>query len=362
VLSGAAAYGVMEYRIQRGDFPIINQVLLSGDGAEIPQHSVLTPTILPAGAEISAEDIYDLARSQVVGIRTGNVSARSFFGQHDPPTVNGSGFIISNDGYILTNFHVVEAAHTNDIPITVFLNDGEEYDASIVGFDSGNDVAVIKIEADWLNAAAIANSDDIRVGQRVYAIGNPFGTLVHTMTEGIISALDRVVTVDGKIIGAFQLSAAVNSGNSGGPVYDVNGEVIGIVTAKFMSSAVEGVGFAIPINDAIEIAESLIEHGYITGRPFIGITPQTVTSGNAEFFGWVEGVYVRSVMQDSAAEKAGLMFGDVIIKLGNADVKTREALELALRKYRAGDTTTITVWRVGEEIDLSITFDEAQPR
>ena len=359
LISVAASFGIMEYRIQKGDFPIIHQFVVSENG-EDSQSFGIAPASVPASPVMSAEDIYDMARYQVVGIRAGNASARGFFGRNDSPAVNGSGFIISNDGHILTNFHVIEAAYTNSWPIIVHLEDGETHEAAVIGFESISDVAVIKIDAYGLNAVTIANSDSIRVGQQIYAVGNPFGTLVHTMTDGIISALDRVVTIDNKIINTFQLSAAVNSGNSGGPVYDVRGEVIGIVTAKFRNAEIEGVGFAIPINDAIEIAESLIEHGYISGRPFIGITPQTVTRGYAEFFGWVEGVYVRSVVQDSAAEKAGLLFGDIIIKLGEDRVTTREALEFTMRKFKAGDTAMVTVWRGGEEIELTITFDEAQ--
>jgi len=228
----------------------------------------------------------------------------------------------------------------------------------VIGYETSNDFAVIKIDANGLNPAVIGNSDNIRVGQRVYAVGNPFGNLIYTMTDGIVSALDRTVTVEGKNINTFQFSAAVNSGNSGGPVYDANGEVIGIVTAKLTRDSGEGIGFAIPINDAIEIASELIEHGYITGRPFMGITVETVTRANADYFDWVVGAYVRSVEPGSAAETAGMEVGDIIIKLNDVEISSLDELLFAMRRYRAGDTTTITVWRVGEEFELTITFDE----
>jgi len=365
LLSGVATYGVMEYRFSRGDFPVVNQVVLGGESPR--QGSGLTTPVSATGGGMPAEDIYDMARTHVVGIKTEMQTTGSFFGtQSSATSVSGSGFIISSDGYILTNYHVIETAHVNNLPIYIYLSDGTEYEAKVIGYESSNDFAVIKIDAAGLNPAVIGNSDSIRVGQVVYAVGNPFGDLVYTMTEGIVSALDRVVTVERKSINTFQFSAAVNSGNSGGPIYDINGEVIGIVTAKLMRGSVEGIGFAIPINDAIEIAAELIEHGYITGRPLIGITAQTVTSGHAEYYGWVEGAYVRSVAQDSAAEKAGLMVGDIIVALGDAEVDSMESLVFALRRHKAGDTLMLTVWRSGSEIELPITFDEdlaaGQPR
>lgn len=355
LLSGAAAYGVMEYRFARGDGNVINQVVLGGS-ANL-QHSGITAPIVSAGTGMSAEDIYDMALTQVVGIRVEapNVGA---FGNVGTSTTAGSGFIISADGYILTNFHVIEPAQQNNVPAIVSLHDGSEFNAEIIGYEISNDVALLKINATGLNPAVIANSDNIRVGQTIYAVGNPFGDLVYTMTDGIVSALDRIVTVDRKIISTFQFSAAVNSGNSGGPIYDTNGEVVGIVTAKIMRNQVEGIGFAIPINDAIEIASGLIEHGYIAGRPLIGITGNTVTSGHAEYYGWVVGSRVRGVNPGSAAEKAGLLTGDIITAIGDVETDSMDSLRFALRRFRAGDTTTITVWRNGTYIEKQITFDE----
>ena len=360
-LSGAATYGVMEYRISKGDFGVVKQVVIGGTRSQ--QNENLTAPIATTNSGMPAEDIYDMAKSQVVGITTEMAEQSSMFGiqgqsQATTPVVSGSGFIISSDGYILTNYHVIEIAYYNSLPLVVHLSDGTQYDATIIGYETNNDFAVIKIDATGLNPAVIGNSDGIRVGQRVYAVGNPFGDLVYTMTEGIVSALDRIVSVEGKSIDAFQFDAAVNSGNSGGPIYNANGEVIGIVTAKYMSSTVEGIGFAIPINDAISVASELIEHGYITGRPLLGITVDTSDGGVADFYEMVVGARVRSVSENSAAEKAGIVVGDIITTLGDTKIDSSNSLIYALRKYKAGDTTEITVWRDGKEIEMTITFDE----
>jgi len=357
--SGAAAYVVMDFRFDRGDFAGPNQVILGGNAIERPREENSTAPIVVVPEEMTAEDIYDLARSQVVGI---NTEAPGMFGVPDltgtTAPISGSGFIVSSDGYILTNYHVIEIAHRSNLPINVVLNDGTSYEAKVIGFESENDVAVIKIDAKGLSPSLIGNSDNIRVGQTIYAVGNPFGDLVYTMTDGIVSALDRVVSVEGKSIRTFQFSAAVNRGNSGGPVYNSDGEVIGIVTAKVVRGNVEGIGFAIPINDAIEIASELIEHGYISGRPLLGITGQTVSEANADYLDWVVGVYVRSVAQGSAAENAGMLVGDIITALNGIATDSMEELRSELRDHRAGETTTVTVWRNGESLDLTITFDE----
>lgn len=363
LLSGAAAFGVMEYRIRRGDFNTsVNQVVLGGSNAntaaKLPDVD-LTNSAAATGIGMSGEDIYEMACSQVVGITTEIENTGGIFGQQGMTTaVSGSGFIISGDGYILTNYHVVETAYQNDLPLRVYLNDESSHDAKVVGYESSNDIALIKIEASGLNAAVIGNSDNIRVGQRVYTVGNPFGELVFAMTDGIVSALDRVVTFESKKVNTLQFSAAVNPGNSGGPVYDTNGEVIGIVSAKYISNNIEGIGFAIPINDAIDIASELIEHGYLTGRAYLGITVQTVTSSHAEYYGWVEGAYVVSVTTGSAADKAGMKIGDIITKLSDEEIDSRETLIYILRSYRAGDAATLMVRRGGEDIKLTVTFDE----
>jgi len=356
LVSAAATYGVMEYRIRAGYHTTVNQVVLGGTNP-IPQGARISAPTSAFGTGMAAEDIYDMALTQVVGIKT-EVPTIGFFGTFGTNTAAGSGFIISADGYILTNFHVVEPALQHNLPISVTMSSGDEFVAEVVGYEQANDVALLKIEATGLNPAVLGNSDNIRVGQKVYAIGNPFGTLVYTMTDGIVSARDRDVTVEGRVINTFQFSAAVNRGNSGGPIYDANGEVIGIVTAKLVRSDIEGIGFAIPINDAIEIASGLIEHGYITGRPLIGISGQSVTSTQADYYELVVGAFVRVINPDSAAENAGLEVGDIIVELGDTAVTCMETLRLAMRRYRADETTSISVWRGGDVMEFSITFDE----
>jgi len=354
----------MEHRISRGDFQIVQQQVVLG-GTSTDAYRIHDAFTYQNGVGMAPEDIYDMAITQVVGIRT-EVPGAGMLGSASSNTVAGSGFVISTDGYILTNFHVIEAARDQHLPINVFFHNGAEFDAKIIGYDANNDVALLKIEATGLNPVVIANSDNIRVGSSILAVGNPLGNLVFTMTPGMISALDREVTVEGKIIDTFQFSAPVNSGNSGGPIYDANGEVIGIVTAKLSRPSVEGIAFAIPINDAIEIASGLIEYGYIAGRPLIGISGNTVSSGHAEYYEWVVGAYIRAVTSGSAAERAGLEVGDIIVGLGGVEVTSMETLRFAMRRYTAGDTTTLDVWRSGEVIEVVITFDEdlaaGQPR
>ena len=360
ILSGAAAYGVMEYRFRRGDFTVVyeNQVVLGGS-PNSQSGSSLSASVSTSGLNLSPEDIYDMACTQVVSVTTRNESTGSTgIIPSTQDAVKGSGFIISSDGYILTNYHVIQIAQFYNLPLIVSLNNGMEYEAEIIGYETHNDVALIKIDAIGLNPAIIANSDSIRVGQTVYAVGNPLGELIYTMTDGIVSHKSREVVIEGKKISSFQFSAAVNSGNSGGPVYNTHGEVIGIVTAKPGSNSVEGIGFAIPINDAILIASELIEYGYITGRPLLGITAETVTRAHAEYWEWVVGIRVNSVSEGSAAENAGMMVGDIITALGDTELDSRDKLIFELRKYRAGETSGITVWREGETIELTITFDE----
>ena len=365
VVSLICAYSVLELRIRSGDFSTPPQVVLGAGPA------IYRPPIVAASGTMLPEDIYDMACRQVVSIRVTMPPSRRdrppglfdvppglFDGPAIPRASSGSGFIVSEDGYILTNFHVIEQGHINNWQISVHMFDGESFIATVVGYDRDSDVALIKIDAYGLDPVTIGDSDNIRVGQRVYAVGNPFGDLVYTMSEGIISALDRIVTVEGRTINSFQLTAAVNPGNSGGPVYNTNGEVIGIVTAKFMSSTVEGIGFAIPINDAIDIARSLLEHGFIPDRPLMGVHGQSVSTANAVYFGLVEGFEIHSVNAGSAAENAGIKVGDIITHLDGNRVRSFEELTVSMRRFSAGDTTTVTVWRDGLEYTLNITFDE----
>lgn len=222
--------------------------------------------------------------------------------------VAGTGFVITADGYILTNYHVIESAQESGYKVSVLFKDKSSYEAKIVGFDENNDVAVLKIDASDLTPATIGNSDDIAVGDSVFAIGNPLGELDFSMTSGRVSALDRSITTDHSSapINMFQFDAAINSGNSGGPVYNESGEVIGIATAKVGSYGVEGLGFAIPINDAADIANELITKGYVSGKAYMGVNiDNRYTSMYAQYYNMPEGAYVYNVESGGCAEKSG---------------------------------------------------------
>ena len=307
--------------------------------------------------ELPLPDLYDMACEQVVGITT-EVTRQNFWGMLSSSAVVGSGFVLSSDGYILTNYHVIEAADLHDYEVTVMRHDGTAYTASIVGSRPDNDIAVLQIQAEGLSAAQIGNSDAIRVGEAIHAVGNPMGELEFTMTNGAVSALDRVVTTSESIapINMFQIDAAVNSGNSGGPVYNDAGEVIGVVTAKYSKSGVEGLGFAIPINDAVEIANDLIAHED-AGKAYLGVQPKTMSASAALYYNTIPGAYVSYVEEGSAAEAAGIQAGDVICKIGSIDINSAENLQTALRGFHAGDTVEIVVYR-GKELSLSVTLDE----
>lgn len=339
--------------------------LLDGDNQQNDDDSSASSQLLnsvtPEGV-LSGTQIAELGCRQTVGITTEITTSYNVFGGMPyTSSVTGSGFVITSDGYILTNYHVIEDAHKGGYDVTVMLYDGETYLADIVGFDEDNDVAVLKIDAQGLDAATLGDSDTMLVGETVYAIGNPLGELSNTVTSGIVSALDREISTDlssTAAINMFQIDASVNSGNSGGPVYNSYGQVIGIVTAKYSSSGVEGIGFAIPINDAIDIANDLITLGYVSGKPYIGILAETVTQQNAQYFDMVVGAYVNTVYEGTCADLAGLQVGDIITKLDDTDITSYTDLEAAKKDYRAGDTAQLTVYRDGQYLTLQITFDE----
>ena len=307
-------------------------------------------------------DIYDLATRQVVGIRT-EVTVTNFFGMTSSGAVSGSGFIIADDGYILTNYHVVEDAYNGHFEIEVISYDGTKYAASIVGVEPANDIAVLKIDAEGLYTATLGDSDELRVGDMVYAVGNPLGELEFSMSTGYVSALDRVInTKESESINMFQIDAAVNEGNSGGPLYASDGSVVGIVTAKYSSSGVEGLGFAIPINDVRNIVNDLITKGYVTGKAYMGVTlDNRYNSMYSQYYGMPLGAYVSGVTSGSAAQKAGIQPGDIITAVGDYEVNAYDELRLVLRRFSANDTTEVSIYRSGAEQKLTITFDEATP-
>ena len=314
-----------------------------------------------SGTIVSAEgmtpgQVYAQNVDSVVAIAS-TVQSTSFYGS-STGTASGSGFILSSDGYVVTNQHVIDGATS----VSVITHDGTEYPAQIVGSDKNNDVAVLKVEATDLPAVTIGSSDALVIGDMVVAIGNPLGTLTATQTVGYVSGKDRDVTTDNTIINMIQTDAAINSGNSGGPLFNMKGEVIGITTAKYSGSSgsgasIEGIGFAIPIDDVSGIISDLADYGYVTGA-YLGVTVRNMDSESAAMYNLPMGAYVETVEPDSAAAFAGVQPKDIIVDLGGYEVDGITSLTRALRKFKAGDSTTITVHRGGAELVLEITLDE----
>ena len=356
LLCSAACFATASYVHKQA---LVSSPALSAALAESAGLKASSLALPSSGGERTAEEIYQLACKQVVGIST-TVTGYNMFGQLTKNAVSGTGFIISEDGYILTNNHVVESAYTTGSDVIVKLYDGSEYTAKIVGVEGrDSDVAVLKIEASGLSPVALGNSDEMEVGENIYVVGNPLGELTYTMTSGIVSALDREIAADTNTsINMFQLDAAVNSGNSGGPVYDAQGRVLGIVTAKYQSAGIEGLGFAIPINDAAKIARELIDHGYVTGKAYLGIIVTNMSEADAQRYNSKAGVYVTSVTEGSCAEKADIRQGDVILELGGKAVASTGELAEAKKDYKAGDSCEVKLWRSGKELTVTVTFDE----
>ena len=311
----------------------------------------------------TANDIYSVGCRQTVGISL-EITSSNIFGQTSASAVAGTGFIITSDGYIMTNYHVIEPAYENNYKITVLFKDGTSYEASIAGFEEDGDIAVLKIDANDLSPVTVGNSDNIAVGDSVFAIGHPLGELDFSMTSGRVSALDRSITADRNSapINMFQFDAAINSGNSGGPVFNESGEVIGIATAKVGSSGVEGLGFAIPINDAADIANELITKGYVSGKAYLGVDIDTrYTSVYAQYYNLPEGAYVYNVESGSCAEKCGLAAGDIITQMGDEPIGSYSDLNAAIKQFKSGESVEIVVYRANEYVTLTVTFDESRP-
>ena len=306
---------------------------------------------------LTIPEVYATNVNSTVGI-SGNVTT-NVWGQTVRNAVSGSGFIITQDGYILTNYHVIDGV--SDIKVTLY--DGTSYNAELVGGEAENDIAVLKVEAQGLTPVVIGKSSDLHVGDQVVAIGNPLGELTFTLTGGYVSAMDRSITMsDGSIMNMIQTDTAINSGNSGGPLFNLYGEVVGITTAKLSSSngssaSVEGLGFAIPIDDVVDMVSDIMEHGYVTGKPNVGILLEEV-SAQAIRYGIPQGAYVSGVLSGAAGEKAGLQTGDIITAVDDTAVESVSALQDAVKHFKAGDSARFTVYRDGESVTLNVTFDE----
>lgn len=304
------------------------------------------------------QEVVDKVSASVVEITTESVQTSSYMGQYITQGA-GSGVIVSSDGYIITNNHVIEGASS----VVVKTKDGTEYEAKLIGTDDTADVALIKIEAKNLTPATFADSSKLAVGQTAIAIGNPLGSLGGTVTNGIISALDREITLDGKQMNLLQTNAAINPGNSGGGLFDENGNLIGMVVAKSSGSDIEGLGFAIPANDIVSVLDDLMNYGYVTGRPSLGVTLVDVTSRQELFMYRLDktGVYISQVESDSCAEKAGLQSGDCIEEINGTTVSQSSDVSSVISSCKAGDNITLKIYRDGETKTIQITLDEDKP-
>ncbi len=310
------------------------------------------------GSVLSIQEIIAKNENSVVAISTETVETDFWAGQYVTEGA-GSGVIYSEDGYVITNNHVISGASN----IKVTLHDGTEYTANVVAADSMTDVAVLKIDATGLPAVTFGDMANVNEGDAVVAIGNPLGTLSGTATEGIVSALEREITLDGKQMTLIQTSASINPGNSGGGLFDQYGNLIGIVVAKSSGSDVEGLGFAIPCDKVASVAKSLIENGYVEGRPQAGITIVDLTDANAAMRAGVAitGVYIKDVTGNNA-KKAGLKAGDLIYYLDDTKITSSAQLVSLIQKHNIGDEVTFTVVRDNEMIKISLQLEESQPQ
>lgn len=339
---------------------------------EMERPQVETVVNVNPNQPMTPHQLYAANLPSCVGI-TVSTTTVNFFGQTSTSAASGSGFVLTTDGYIVTNYHVIEdAVKDSSVTVEVSFANGEKYPATVVGGEKDNDVAVLKIEASGLTPVTLGDSGKLVVGESVYAIGNPLGELTYSLTDGLVSALDRLITTSSTnpstgatettTLNVLQTNCAINPGNSGGPLFDSYGNVVGIVSAKYTKSqsgvSAEGLGFALPINDVKAILTDLIEHGYVTGKPYMGVQVSPV-SGEAQRYGIPAGAAVDYVAEGSCAQKAGLQEGDIITAIDDTAIDSPSALTAALSSnYRAGESATLTVIRNQEELKLTITFDE----
>lgn len=318
------------------------------------ENAVIDITKIEVDKLLTQAEVYAANVNSTVGITTSITT--NFWGYQTTSAASGSGFIFSTDGYILTNYHVVEDSSS----ITVTMYDGTGYDAKLIGYDEGNDVAVLKIDAKNLVPVVLGNSDNINVGDAVVAIGNPLGELTFSLTSGAISAKDREITMsNGATMQLMQTDCAINSGNSGGALFNLYGEVIGITNAKYSSNSntsIDNIGFAIPINKARQIAESIIEKGYVS-KPYVGLAATTVST-ETQSYGLPKGAAVKTVAADSPAAKAGIQVNDIITHVDGKEISGSSELVSIVAKSAVGDSLTFTVYRKGKTADITVTVGE----
>ena len=351
-LLGGAVGGGIVWGVSRHN-TVTTQVNISQrPSAEVVMHAV------DGNKLMTDAEVYAATVNSVVSINTTISGGTNIFGQVTESASSGSGFILTKDGYIVTNYHVVEDAST----IKVTLYNGDTLDAVYIGGDEDYDIAVIKIEAQDLPCVTLGDSEHLNVGDRVLAIGNPLGELTFSMSGGMVSSVNRTINVSGTPFNMIQTDASINPGNSGGPLLNQYGEVVGIVSAKYSTysnTAVEGLGFAIPINDVSAMIEDIMTNGFVTNKPYLGITGGTMTEQMAAQYRYniTQGVFIYSVEENGAAARAGLKLGDVITKIDDNEITSMEDLNTVKKQYSAGDTATLTIYREGASTTVEITWD-----
>lgn len=330
---------------------------------EVKANEPITTNSTSSTTTLSVADIADLTANSVVEITT-SVEGESYFYGNYTATGNGSGVIISKDGYIVTNNHVINDASK----VEVTLKDGNSYEATVIGSDSRTDVAILKINANNLKAVNLGDSSKLRVGELAVVIGNPLGKLGGTVTDGIISALEREITLDGTTMNLIQTNAAVNPGNSGGGLFNDKGELVGIVVAKSSGLDVEGLGFAIPINDVKDVINDIIDLGYVSNRPFLGVAFASNTSNYESGYGFIFGYGMQSqmrygakvsqVVEGSGAEKAGIKVGDHIISIDDEAVSSGTDVTQIVGEHKVGDKIKIGIIRDNKTMTLTAELGE----
>lgn len=321
------------------------------------ESAVIETVALDTGKVLTPAEVYAANVNSTVGITT-SITSANYWGYKTTSAASGSGFIISPDGYILTNFHVIEGSDS----ITVTTYSGQTYDAAVIGYDESNDIAVLKVDAADLVPVILGDSDNLNVGDSVIAIGNPLGELTFSLTSGAVSAMDREVTFSGNItMNLIQTDCAINSGNSGGALFNLYGEVIGVTNAKYSSSSlseasIDNIGFAIPINSVRDIVESIIEKGYFA-KPYIGLAVSNV-SQDALMYGLPEGAAVYTVTENGPAAQAGLQQGDIITMLNGTEITGSTQFVELVEDTKIGDTLTLSVYRQGEILTVNVTVSE----
>ena len=344
--------GILAMQAYRQENPGNISTILQGQR----ENTVIDIATIDSSKIMTVAEVYAANVNSTVGITTSVTT--NFWGYQTTSAASGSGFVLTADGYILTNYHVIEGSDR----ITVSFYDGSSKNAELIGYDASNDIAVLKVDATELTPVVLGDSDNLNVGDTVVAIGNPLGELTFSLTAGAVSALEREVTTsNGVTMNLMQTDCAINSGNSGGALFNLYGEVIGITNAKYSGSSasevsIDNIGFAIPVNQIKSIVQSIIEKGYIS-KPYLGVTVTDV-SEETQSYGLPQGAAVKSVSENSPAAQAGLQVNDIITHVGDTAVTGSSHLVSIVSEAAVGDTLKLTVYRQGSTLELDITVGE----